>query len=451
MERRDVSEIRREMSRAEALQATCLKDPVLGQQHQQSAVEIHGLDAAQALLNSLQMGGGKGAGGGASGGGGGGGGNAQSSYDLEELVSKIQSAMQSHDISYLRPLVAEAKGMGLTHDPRHERLLHEADQLVVEHRLAMEMEMNLGAAVKMKDLDALNRAISHAQGVVGPEVTPPPSLLIALSTREEIIRHNGVHDRLHEAIERRDMESVRRAVEEALSLGLHSRDVEDGQQILAREDLKSELEKELLDTCSSDQMLSSALDKSAQYGITSNAVERARVRFEQIKVHRTVMEEIRFVVKNIELLRGREEGISERDLISLQELLQTLSSSSSSASASDSNGGAVVMSLEMKNAQREGMQALARATKQHELQTKLLEVDDSSLLVVVKKLIRNAADLGMKNFKGPPALHLLLAPELLTCLCQASSLPPSLSRLWRTLSLEEKRCSATRTWRDTTG
>jgi myosin heavy subunit len=371
VERREAEEIQKEVTKAEALQKVCEKDPILSQHL--ATIEIHGLDVAQAFLlkqaQQLQLQS-----------------EAQqrlshqqsphdsyaSSVDPEQLIEQIRSAMQLHDISYLRPLVAEAKGMGLTHDPKHQQLLQEADQVVLSYRVAMEIDMNLTAALKMKDLDALNRAIEHAQqssvSSSSPSSSParpsPPSLASAIAMREEILRHNELMDRLKSAIDQKKIDVIREVVKEATALGLRNRHVDDGKHLLEREDLKIQLEKELLET-SNHQLLSSALDKTVQYGINSDAVNLARVRYEQIKVHRTVLDEIRFAMKNIELLRSTEDGLREVDLISLRDLLQSLEEKEGSGSE---EGGQASFSAEMRQIQKDGTQTLQRSLKQIEIQ-----------------------------------------------------------------------------------
>lgn len=358
VEKRNVEEIQKEVTRAEALQAVCQKDPILSQHL--VTIEIHGLDAAQAFLQkqtpqfqsetqqSLDQ-------------------DSSSTSDPEHLIEQIRSAMLLHDISYLRPLVAEAKGMGLMHDPNHQQVLKEADQVVLSYRVAMEIDMNLTAALKMKDLDALNRAIEHAQSSSSSSTRPPPpSLASAIVMRDEILRHNELIDRLKSAIDQKRIDVIRVVVHEATSLGISNRHVDDGKRLLERENLKIQLEKELLET-SNHQLLSSALDKTVQYGINSDAVNLARVRYEQIKNHRKVIDEIRFAMKNIELLRSTEDGLREVDLISLQDLLQSLEEIQRSESDEE---GQASFSAEMRQIQKDGLQTLQRSLKQIELQVR---------------------------------------------------------------------------------
>ena len=360
VEKRNVEEIQKEVTRAEALQAVCQKDPILSQH--MVTMEMHGLDAAQAFLqkhtqqfqSETQQSSDQ---------------DSSSSSDPVHLIEQIRSAMLLHDISYLRPLVAEAKGMGLMHDLNHQQILREADQVVLSYRVAMEIDMNLTAALKMKDLDALNRAIEHAQSSSSSSPTrpPPPSLASAIAMREEILRHNELIDRLKSAIDQKRIDVIRVVVQEATSLGMSNRHVDDGKRLLERENLKIQLEKELLET-SNHQLLSSALDKTVQYGINSDAVNLARVRYEQIKVHRKVIDEIRFAMKNVELLRSTEDGLREIDLISLQDLLQSLEEIQRSESDEE---GQASFSAEMRQIQKDGMQALQRSLKQIELQVLL--------------------------------------------------------------------------------
>lgn len=326
LDKRNIEEIRREINRAEALQTVCRNDSVLSRH----SVEIHGLDAAYALMNTQDA--------------------KDKSYE-EELLVKIEHAVHTHDIAYLRPLVAEAKGLGLTHDRKHESLLREADRIVLKSRQAMEIDMNLVAAIKMKDLDALNKAISNAQA----SDATPASLTAALAVRAELLQQSDVTNRLQAAIKSKNIEAIRDAVKEAESRGMSSRHVDDGKQILDREDLQRELEKELSET-SNQQLLSSALEKSIQYGITSDAVELARVRYEQLKENHTIIDEIRFAIKNVELLRSTEDGIREADILPLQELLKTLGDSGDS------------LTLDMKKVLNEGNQTLKRSQKQIEIQ-----------------------------------------------------------------------------------
>jgi hypothetical protein len=190
--------------------------------------------------------------------------------------------------------------------------------------------------------------------------------------RQEILHQTELMDRLKIAMEQKKIDLIRALVEEALSLGLSNRLVDDGKHLLEREELKMKLEKELLETSTSNnhELLSSALDKTVQYGIRSDAIHLARVRYEQLKVQRTVIDELRFAMKNIELLRSTEDGLREVDLLSLQDLLHSLEDKNKDK---DNEGqgqgqGEESLSAEMKQIQRDGLQTLQRSLKQIEIQ-----------------------------------------------------------------------------------
>ena len=295
--------------------------------------------------------------------------------------------MQDKEFSYLRGLIAQAKGMGLTQG-KYASLIKEADHVLETMRIAMDKEMALVAAIRMKDVSALNNAITKAQS--GDTATVPGSLVSAIRLRDELMDQGSIVVEIKAAVESKNIPVLPELLKRAEQLNVTNRYVDDAKILLEREETRNQIHKQLVDA-HDQQSLSEALEKAIQIGLNNDIVEAARLRYDKMKDSTSAVEELKSAMRNLDVIRVSENGLSESDIAPLKFALSQMSSDDP------------VLGTLVKDAQ----EILARAQKQLELQTSLSNITESTPIVEIKKSLRTSADAGMKNYIGsPPSLTL---------------------------------------------
>lgn len=326
-------------------------------------IEIHGIVTAQALITSL----------------------TKKKLDDEsevakqrEIVDQIQRALNDKEFSYLRGLIAQAKGMGLSQGI-YAPLIKEADTVLEKMRLAMDKEMALVAAIRMKDVTALNNAISKAQS--GDNSNVPGSLGSAIRLRDELVGQASVVDEIKTAVETKNISVLAELLQRAEQLNVSNRYVEDAKILLDREEIRNQVRKQLEDA-KDQQSLSEALEKAIQVGLSNDVVEAARQRYDKMKDNTSAVEELKSAMRNLDVIRVSSNGLTEGDVLPLQTAL---------AQFREDEAGLLL---------KEAQDSLIRALKQLEFQRVLSSIDESTPIVEIKKCLRTSADIGMKNYTG---------------------------------------------------
>lgn len=92
--------------------------------------------------------------------------NARATRDrlqhVDELISRLRQALGAQDMGTLRSTMSEVRGLGLGKG-KYADLVKQADSKVKAMQMGMEVEMALAAAIRMKDVAALDAAIEKAQ------------------------------------------------------------------------------------------------------------------------------------------------------------------------------------------------------------------------------------------------------------------------------------------------
>jgi myosin heavy subunit len=351
-------------------------------------IEIHGISTAEALISSL----------------------TKKKQDDEselakqdEVAEQIRCALQDKEFSYLRGLIAQAKGMGLSQG-KYASLIKEADHVLETMRIAMDKEMALVAAIRMKDVSALNNAITKAQS--GDTATVPGSLASAIRLRDELVAQGSIVEEIKAAVESKNILILPELLQRAEQSNLTNRCVDDAKILLEREGNRNQIYKQLVDA-QDQQSLSEALEKAIQIGLNNDIVEAARLRYDKMKDSTSAVEELKSAMRNLDVIRVSENGLSESDIAPLKFALSQVGSSD------DSGLGPLV---------KEAEDTLARAQKQLELQATLSNITESTPIVEIKKSLRTSADAGIKNYIGQSDHRTpLLSPFL--SLSHAPSLP----------------------------
>ena len=277
-------------------------------------------------------------------------------------------------------MVAQAKGMGLSQG-KYATLIKEADQVLEKMRLAMDKEMALVAAIRMKDVSALNNAIEKAQS--GDLSDTPTSLSSAIRLRDDLVGQATVSEEIKIAVETKNIHVLRELLQRAINLNITSRYIDDARILLEREDAKNLIHQQL-NEAHDQQTLSEALEKAIQIGLQNDIIELARVRYDKMKDNTSILDELRSAIKNLDVIRVSENGISESDIAPLKLALGQV----------DSNDESLIALT------KEANDTLTRATRQLELQTTLSNINESTPIVEIKKALRTGADAGLKNYSG---------------------------------------------------
>lgn len=300
----------------------------------------------------------------------------------DEVAEQIRGALKDKEFSYLRGLIAQAKGMGLTQG-KYASLIKEADHVLEIMRIAMDKEMALVAAIRMKDVSALNNAITKAQS--GDTATVPGSLGSAIRLRDELLEQGSIVVEIKAAVESKNIPVLPELLKRAEQLNVTNRYVDDAKILLEREETRNQIYKQLVDA-HDQQSLSEALEKAIQIGLNNDIVEAARLRYDKMKDSTSAVEELKSAMRNLDVIRVSENGLSESDIAPLKFALSQMSSDDP------------VLGTLVKDAQ----DILARAQKQLELQTILSNITESTPIVEIKKSLRTSADAGIKNYIGNP-------------------------------------------------
>eukprot|EP00604_Paraphysomonas_vestita_P003308 CAMPEP_0174820198 /NCGR_PEP_ID=MMETSP1107-20130205/3882_1 /TAXON_ID=36770 /ORGANISM="Paraphysomonas vestita, Strain GFlagA" /LENGTH=1082 /DNA_ID=CAMNT_0016035083 /DNA_START=2729 /DNA_END=5980 /DNA_ORIENTATION=- len=328
-------------------------------------IEIHGISTAQALIISLTKK------------------KQDDESELqrqEEVAQNIRRALQDKEFSYLRGMIAQAKGMGLSQG-KYASLIKEADQVLEKMRLAMDKEMALVAAIRMKDVTALNNAIEKAQS--GDTSDTPSSLTSAIRLRDDLVGQATVSEEIKLAVETKNIQNLRVLLERANNLNITSRYVDDARILLEREDAKNLIHQQL-NEAHDQQTLSEALEKAIQIGLQSDIIELARARYDKMKDNTSILDELRSAIRNLDVIRVSENGITENDITPLKLALDQVD----------------VNDQSLATLAKEAQDTLTRARRQLELQVILSNINESTPIVEIKKALRTGADAGLKNYSG---------------------------------------------------
>lgn len=178
-----------------------------------------------------------------------------------------------------------------------------------------------------------------------------------------------------------------RLVRAAEALAMTSRVIDDAKIIIDREGLVGSV-RQLLESASDFKTLSDAIEKAIQLGISGDVMDSARARQLKMSNGSSVAEEIQSAIRNIDVVKASENGLSPDDLLPLRRALlgcvQALVDSDPTIS----------------DLKKQADSTLARAEKQLQLQSALLGISDLSPMIDIKKTVRLAADAGLKNFHG---------------------------------------------------
>lgn len=214
-------------------------------------------------------------------------------------------------------MIAQAKGMGLTQNPKYVPLIKEADAVLEKMRQAMDKEMALVAAIRMKDVSALNAAIAKAQS----DGSTPSSLASAIRMRDELAGQDSLLDELQVAVESKNILALEGLLQRASASNLTNRYVEDARILLEREGVKAQLLHQLMEA-QDEQSLADALERSIQLGLSDDQVEAARARYQLVKDGSSRIEEIKSALRNLEVIRSSENGIRAEDINPLRLALE---------------------------------------------------------------------------------------------------------------------------------
>lgn len=285
-------------------------------------------------------------------------------------------------------MIAQAKGMGLSQG-KYASLIKEADQVLEKMRLAMDKEMALVAAIRMKDVTALNNAIEKAQS--GDTSDTPSSLTSAIRLRDDLVGQATVSEEIKLAVETKNIQNLRVLLERANNLNITSRYVDDARILLEREDAKNLIHQQL-NEAHDQQTLSEALEKAIQIGLQSDIIELARARYDKMKDNTSILDELRSAIRNLDVIRVSENGITENDITPLKLALDQVD----------------VNDQSLATLAKEAQDTLTRARRQLELQVILSNINESTPIVEIKKALRTGADAGLKNYSGNNNLIIII-------------------------------------------
>jgi hypothetical protein len=189
------------------------------------------------------------------------------------------------------------------------------------------------------------------------------------------------------AVQNKDVFAMDRLVRAAEAVNISSRVIDDAKIIIDREGLVGSV-RQLLQSASDFKTLSDAIEKAIQLGISGDEMDAARARQLKMSNGSSVAEEVQSAIRNIDVVKATENGLSPEDLQPLRKALQ----------------GCVPALIESDSAisdlKKQADSTLLRAEKQLELQNALLGISDLSPMIEIKKTVRLAGDAGLKNFHG---------------------------------------------------
>jgi peptidyl-tRNA hydrolase len=283
--------------------------------------------------------------------------------------------------------------MGLSQG-KYGTLIKEGDRVLETMRVAMDKEMALVAAIRMKDVSALNNAITKAQS--GDTTNVPASLSSAIRLRDELMGQASILVEIKVAVEAKNIAVLAELLLRAEQLNITNRYVDDAKILLDREEMRNQIYKQLVDA-QDQQSLSEALEKAIQIGLNNEIVESARLRYDKMKDNTSAVEELKSATRNLDVIRVSENGLSEGDIAPLKIALSQMGSD-------DQVYGTLI---------KEAQENLARALKQLELQNILSGIHESTPIVEIKKSLRTSADAGLKNYIGAhlTCLDLMFFPQ----------------------------------------
>jgi hypothetical protein len=279
----------------------------------------------------------------------------------DELAVLITTAMADREFSYLRSLISEAKGCGMSQGP-HAALIRSADNVLTKLRFVMEIDMNLVGAIKTRDIDTLNVAIKRVESAIQKDssFTPPASYRQALSLVDELVGQVSVVDALKIAIEKKDkdtLEKILRTHSEGKGgeTNLPKRIVDEAKIILDRLENHSKV-LIALQEANTVSSLRSALDRAMKMGVSDSDLQIARAKYDRLADGSSLIEQLVSVLRTIDVVRGAEDGIKPDDILSLTSLLEVLNTNRGDLPAVD------IATVDDGNA------VLIRSKKQVELQ-----------------------------------------------------------------------------------
>lgn len=122
-----------------------------------------------------------------------------------EHAEKLQTALDRHEIPYLRSLLVQAKGMGLGADKTFSRLLKTCDEAVEVMKQKQELEIALNSAVRSKNVEKLTQCIANVEAS-GVSI----KLDSALKLKNILSTQASISDKLSDALAKNDVSMLAR-------------------------------------------------------------------------------------------------------------------------------------------------------------------------------------------------------------------------------------------------
>ena len=117
----------------------------------------------------------------------------------------MQTALNRHEIPYLRSLLVQAKGMGLGSDSKYAAMLKSCDEAVERMKEQQELEIALNSAMRSKNVEKLAGCIANAQAS-GINI----KLDSAIKMKTSLIQQKEITDHLTDAMEKDDLKALDR-------------------------------------------------------------------------------------------------------------------------------------------------------------------------------------------------------------------------------------------------
>lgn len=297
-------------------------------------------------------------------------------------MHQIKDAINDHEYAFLRSLLPQAKALGLYSIEKYTPILKEAEQLVDEMKKVMECEMALASAIRMKDVDALSEAIEKTQ-IISLRLPPSATLQSAMKLREQLSSNHNILQLISDAMNSKNVSELTRLLQSANQQGITGRIIQEARIILERELSETDI-RTAIQLANDTASLTIAIEKAIQIGMDESVVELARQKLSTLSEYSKFELELKAAIKNLSVISSSVNGILGEDIAPLENLVYD------SAKLNCINPF-------LANSSR---RSLEQAKKQLELQLHLQQVTIETPVVELSRLVRTAAEFGMKNFKG---------------------------------------------------